>query len=66
MTTRPTGAPALIQQGRARLEEHGVPNALHNAEWMLSHLLGCRRSDLYLDAGRDISDTIVARYREFL
>ncbi len=66
MTTRSSGTLALIREGRARLEERGVPNALHNAEWMLSHLLGCRRSDLYLDAGREINDTILARYREFV
>jgi release factor glutamine methyltransferase len=66
VTHRSSGTLALVDEGRARLEEHGVPNALHNAEWMLSHLLGCRRSDLYLDPRRDISPAIVARYREFV
>lgn len=39
----------LIRSGELELVVAGVPNARRNAEWMLSHVLGCRAADLYLD-----------------
>lgn len=54
----------LIREGRALLEEHGVPNALHNAEWMLSGLIGCARADLYLRAGDTVDRKLIDRFEQ--
>lgn len=40
---------SLLRQGRARLEEHGVPNAARNAQWILCHVLRCQLLDLFLE-----------------
>lgn len=57
---------ALIREGRTLLERHGVPNALHNAEWMLSELIGCTRADLYLRSDSGIEGALVERYQALL
>jgi release factor glutamine methyltransferase len=48
----PTGSKPRTLREWARygawfLADHGVPNARNNAEWMLCHVLGCERIDLY-------------------
>lgn len=39
----------LIKSGEAYLSGNGVPNARKNAEWLLSHTLGCNATDLYME-----------------
>ncbi len=39
---------SLLRLGEAFLVEHGVPNSRRNAEWILSHTLGCGALDLYV------------------
>jgi release factor glutamine methyltransferase len=56
----------LIREGCDYLEQHGVPNARRNAEWLLSHLLGCNRADLYLRAPREASRAVVEKYEKFV
>lgn len=55
---------ALIREGRAQLERHNVPNALHNAEWMLSGLIGCTRAELYLRGDAPVDPASVSRFEE--
>jgi release factor glutamine methyltransferase len=55
----------LIKEGQTLLERHGVPNALHNAEWMLSHLLECTRAELYLAAAA-VDQRVVDRFEEYI
>ena len=40
----------LIAEGARQLEAGGIPHAQHEAEWLLSQLLGTSRMALYLDA----------------
>lgn len=56
----------LIRGGELELVINGVPNARRNAEWMLSHVLGCRAADLYLDTSRQPGADEVNRYRELI
>lgn len=63
---QPSPIVTLVRAGRERLERHGVPNALHNAEWMLSELFGCERADLYLHADTPIEPALVARFDEWI
>lgn len=54
----------LIKKGQVLLEQHGVLNALHNAEWMLSGLIGCNRADLYLRAGAAVDQALIDRFEQ--
>lgn len=54
----------LIREGRSLLERHEVPNALRNAEWMLSDLIGCDRADLYLRTGAAIEPELAERFQQ--
>ncbi|MDP3703180.1 MAG: peptide chain release factor N(5)-glutamine methyltransferase [Candidatus Omnitrophota bacterium] len=49
-STMPGIVRELIAEGTRRLEHQGMTNARHEAEWLLSQLLGTRRTALYLDA----------------
>lgn len=53
---------ALIQSGESYLVERGVPNARRNVEWILSHALGCRNTELYMN-GADVPE--VAQVERF-
>ncbi len=56
----------LIRHGELELMSSGVSNARRNAEWMLSHALGCRSADLYLDPGRVPDGSQVESYDTLL
>lgn len=43
----PGTLPQWVQFGESYLARHNVPNARNNAEWMLCHVLGRERLDLY-------------------
>jgi release factor glutamine methyltransferase len=43
----PGTLPQWVQYGKSYLADHNVPNARNNAEWMLCHVLGRDRLDLY-------------------
>jgi release factor glutamine methyltransferase len=56
----------LIRGGELELVVAGVPNARRNAEWMLSHVLGCRAADLYLDTQQRPQSGLVHEYRRLV
>lgn len=39
----------LVREGAQRLQRAGMPQAQHEAEWLLSHLLGTKPLELYVD-----------------
>jgi release factor glutamine methyltransferase len=41
----------MTRRGAKRLEDHGVPNASNNAEWILCDAMDCGRLDLFLRSG---------------
>lgn len=56
----------LIRSGELQLVIVGVPNARRNAEWMLSHALDCRATDLYLDTHRVPEPDRIECYRRLI
>jgi len=46
------------------LQEHGIDSPSLDAEIILSHLLGCKRIDLYINPDKPIDDTVVMRYKD--
>lgn len=56
----------VLDRSRRFLEGRGVAEARLDAEVLLSHLLGCRRIDLYLDRQRPLSEEEAAGYRELV
>jgi release factor glutamine methyltransferase len=48
------------------MEKKGVESARLNAELMLSHILGCKKLDLYLKFDKPLKENEVIKFREFL
>lgn len=56
----------LVRRGESYLVTSGVPNARCNAEWILSHVLGCDSSRLYLTSDQALTADHVATYHGLL
>ena len=56
----------LIQLSTLYLQERKVERARRNAEELLSHILGLKRIDLYLQFDRPVEEKELARLREWL
>ena len=52
----------LLREGTYRLERAGLDNARHEAEWLLSHLVGLPGMELYLSPNRELPATVVDRF----
>lgn len=53
---------AALREGAAALERAGCPSPAVDAEWLLAHVLGVRRSALHT-GGRELAAAEVERYR---
>jgi release factor glutamine methyltransferase len=54
----------LVKEGTQRLEASGSPHAHHEAEWLLSRLLGTSRLELYLSEGAVPEETVAQFYAQ--
>jgi release factor glutamine methyltransferase len=63
MPPRPWTIKALIDVTAGYLREKGVDSPRLDAELLLSHILGCRRLDLYLRFDQPLSEEELAGYR---
>ncbi|MBI2470323.1 MAG: peptide chain release factor N(5)-glutamine methyltransferase [Planctomycetes bacterium] len=55
---------SLIHWAGKLLQEHGIDSPSLDAEVILSHLLDCKRIDLYVHPDKPVEDTVVMRYKE--
>jgi release factor glutamine methyltransferase len=55
---------SLLKTSAEFLKQKGIDDARLNAEWMLSHVLGLKRFDLYLNFDRPVSPKEREQYRE--
>ena len=55
-----------IQLTTEYLEKKGIDSPRTNAELMLSHILKCKRLDLYLSFDKPLKDEEIKLYREYL
>lgn len=56
----------LLEQATTRCAQAHVPNPRVDAEWLLTHCLNCRRSDLLLNGAQPVSATVCARYEQMI
>lgn len=56
----------LVRWATGILQEHGIDSPSLDAEVLLSHLLSCKRIDLYVHPDKPVEDAIAIRYREFI
>jgi release factor glutamine methyltransferase len=56
----------LLQRAAQFLSQKGVPNPRLDAEVLLSHVLGCRRIDLYLRHDQPLRDDEIDSFRELI
>ncbi|MGQ3686353.1 MAG: peptide chain release factor N(5)-glutamine methyltransferase [Candidatus Loosdrechtia sp.] len=54
----------LISWGNRILQQHGIDSSRLDAEIILSHLLGCKRIDLYLHPDKPVGNTISVNYKK--
>lgn len=57
---------SLVRWATWILQEHGIDSPSLDAEVLLSHLLSCKRIDLYVHPDKPVEDEIAIRYREFI
>jgi release factor glutamine methyltransferase len=57
---------SLLKTSADFLKQKGIDEARLNAEWMLAHVLGMKRFDLYLNFDRPVSPKERERYRELV
>ncbi len=57
---------ALLGEGIARLQASGLPSARHDAERLLTSLLGTTRMALYFDRGRQVDPETAESYQALL
>ncbi|MDO8141079.1 MAG: peptide chain release factor N(5)-glutamine methyltransferase [Candidatus Brocadiales bacterium] len=55
---------SLIHWAGKLLQEHGIDSPSLDAEVILSHLLDCKRIDLYVHPDKPVEDIVVMRYKE--
>ena len=56
----------VISKSSNFLEKKGVPNHKTDAEWLIAHVLGCKRMDLYLRFGEILDESILEKIRSFI
>ncbi len=64
--TRIWTALSMVKWTTDYLAERGFENPRLNAEWILSHVLSCRRLDLYADFERPLRASELAEYKNLL
>lgn len=57
---------SLLKTSSEFLKQKGIESARLNAEWMLAHVLGLKRFDLYLNFDRPVSPKEREQYRELV
>ena len=55
-----------IQAGSEYLEKRGIEKARLNMEYMLAHVLGCRRLDLYMEFDRPLEEEVLEPMRDLV
>ncbi len=55
-----------LESGAAYLRDHEVESPRRNMEWMVAHLLGCSRIELYTQFDRPLSEEELGPLRELL
>ncbi|HHT9136559.1 MAG TPA: peptide chain release factor N(5)-glutamine methyltransferase [Candidatus Wunengus sp. YC60] len=55
---------SLIHWAVRLLQEHGIDSPSMDAEVILSHLLDCKRIDLYVHPDKPVEDIVIMRYKE--
>ncbi|MEK7679571.1 MAG: hypothetical protein AAB356_05205, partial [Deltaproteobacteria bacterium] len=54
-SSRPATVKAFLKWATGRLKSYDVPDAQAEAEYLLSHALGLKRHELFLNGGRPLS-----------
>lgn len=57
---------ALLAEGISRLAAGGVPEPRADAEWLLSHVLGCRRLEVYGKAETSVPSATLQRFERLI
>lgn len=55
-----------IQAGSGFLEKRGIEKPRLNMEYLLAHVLGCRRLDLYMEFDRPLDEEVLAPMRDLV
>ncbi len=64
--TTPQGLMAVLQKASAYLTKYRCPSPRLEAEYLLAHVLKCKRLQLYLDHDRPLHPGELNRYRELI
>lgn len=63
---QPISVRSVLEEASDILFSHGIPNARQNAEWLLQHVLGQSRVELYLNWDKPIDIDEYATYRALI
>ena len=55
-----------IQAGTGFLEKRGIEDARLNMEYLLAHVMGCRRLDLYMEFDRPLEEDVLEPMRDLV
>lgn len=66
MTEKRTPIREALSMAADELAEAGVPDPLAESEYLLTHILGCARPGLFLDAGRVLTPDEARTFRAFI